>query len=133
MTVEEKKQAVSNYCELHSIECERDGKVCELYPIKELLCPADLENAEDIEKAYKLIHDDTHDAEDNPTNPYWENICKLQDKQRKKGIETYGQGLEYNHQPILIRIQHIQEELIDALMYLEWLKESVNGQQDNGK
>lgn len=29
-------------------------------------------------------------------SPYWENICKIADKQRKKGIETYGQGLEDN-------------------------------------
>lgn len=64
------------------------------------------------------------------SNPYWENICKLQDKQRAKGIETYGQGLEDNHEPVLVRIHHIQEELIDALMYLEWLKDALGGNID---
>jgi uncharacterized protein (DUF2164 family) len=68
---------------------------------------------------------------DRMNNPYWENICKLQDRQRKKGIETYGQGLEDNHQPVLVRIQHIEEELIDALMYLEWLKDKLGG-MNNG-
>ena len=64
------------------------------------------------------------------SNPYWENICKLQDKQREKGIETYGQGLEDNHEPVMKRIQHIEEELVDALMYLEWLKDALGGNID---
>lgn len=125
MTVKEKKQALIDYCELHDIGCRLDGERCKLYVSD--LCINDLKDDEDVKRAYNLIHDDTYDDEDSSTNPYWENICKLQDKQRKKGIETYGQGLEDNHQPILIRIQHIEEELIDALMYLEWLKEGING------
>ena len=64
-----------------------------------------------------------------PKNPYWDNITKLQEKQRNKGIDTYGQGLENNDQPIETRIVYIQEELIDALMYLEWLKEKVNDER----
>ena len=58
-------------------------------------------------------------------NPYWFRVTQLADKQRAKGIDTYGQGLEDNDADVLTRIQHIEEELIDALMYLEWLKEGL--------
>ena len=58
-------------------------------------------------------------------NPYWERICKLSDKQRAKGIETYGQGIECNPAAMLKRIEHLQEELIDGLMYCEWIKDKL--------
>lgn len=64
------------------------------------------------------------------TNPYWERITQMADKQREKGISTYGQGLERNTVPdALKRIEYIQEELIDALMYMEWLKERLEGEK----
>lgn len=58
-------------------------------------------------------------------NPYWERICKLSAKQRVKGLETYGQGLESNPAAMQKRIEHLQEELIDALMYCEWMKDKL--------
>lgn len=58
-------------------------------------------------------------------NPYWERICKLSDKQRAKGIKTYGQGLESNPVAMMKRIEHLQEELIDGLMYCEWIKDKL--------
>ena len=63
--------------------------------------------------------------EEEKYNPYWENICKIADKQRKKGIETYGQGVEDNHWDVEKRIQYLEEELVDALMYCEWIKEGI--------
>jgi hypothetical protein len=60
-----------------------------------------------------------------PKNPYWERICELSDKQRAKGMETYGQGLESNPADMLKRIEHLQEELIDGLMYCEWIKDKL--------
>jgi hypothetical protein len=59
-------------------------------------------------------------------NPYWENICTIAEKQRAKGIETYGKGLEDNKADIIARIEHLEEELVDALMYCEWIKEALN-------
>ena len=59
-------------------------------------------------------------------NPYWDNITKLAEIQREKGIKTYGKGLEDNPADVLTRIQYIEEELIDALMYLEWIKEGLH-------
>ena len=66
-------------------------------------------------------------------NPYWERITQMSDRQREKGIKTYGQGLELFTTPDVIkRIEYIQEELIDGLMYLEWLKEKLKGEAENG-
>ena len=55
-------------------------------------------------------------------NPYWERICEMADRQRAKGMETYGKGLEDNPLTIIERLTYLQEELIDSLMYLEHLK-----------
>ena len=66
-------------------------------------------------------------------NPYWRRITQMSDRQREKGIETYGQGLEHFTTPNAFqRIEYIQEELIDALMYLEWLKDILKGETNNG-
>lgn len=66
-------------------------------------------------------------------NPYWERITEMATVQREKGIKTYGRGLElFNTPDAFERIEYIQEELIDALMYLEWLKEKIQlGGTDN--
>ena len=56
-------------------------------------------------------------------NPYWNNICAIAYRQRKKGLETYGKGLEDNKADIIARIEHLEEELVDALMYCEWIKD----------
>lgn len=58
-------------------------------------------------------------------NPYWYNICKIADRQRNKGIETYGKGIEMNPADAVTRIEYLQEELVDALMYCEWIKASL--------
>ena len=58
-------------------------------------------------------------------NPYWERISKIAHQQRVKGLETYGQGLEMNPADMIKRIEHLQEELIDGLMYCEWIKDKM--------
>lgn len=58
-------------------------------------------------------------------NPYFERICGLFEQQRRKGLKTYGQGLERNPAAITKRIEHLQEELVDALMYCEWIKDKI--------
>ena len=65
-------------------------------------------------------------------NPYWQRITALADKQRAKGMSKYGVGLENNTANATERVRHIQEELIDALMYLTWLEESLKeGEADD--
>ena len=61
-----------------------------------------------------------------PNNPYWENVCAMADRQRAKGMATYGQGIEMNPADAITRIEYLQEELIDALMYCEWIKDSIH-------
>ena len=64
------------------------------------------------------------------SNPYWDNICSMAEKQRAKGMATYGKGLEANQAEILTRLEYLQEELIDALMYCEWIKDYIRRAQD---
>lgn len=74
-----------------------------------------------IERNYKILFGDEPTTED--SNPYWERICRLSERQRAKGMETYGQGLEMNPMGIVERLTYLEEELIDSLMYIEHIKE----------
>lgn len=56
---------------------------------------------------------------------YKKNIVKLIDKQILKGKENYGHTLDECPLQVLDAITNIQEELIDALFYLENLKDSL--------
>ena len=54
---------------------------------------------------------------------YWSNICEMQKRQTEKGIKTYGQPLEDNtSMTIFDRLEYLEEELIDGLMYIEHIK-----------
>ena len=63
-------------------------------------------------------------------NPYWANIEAIAARQRQKGIDTYGQGLEANPADIMTRLTYLEEELVDALMYCEWIKEKLGVKAD---
>lgn len=65
-------------------------------------------------------------------NSYWERISAISERQRAKGIETYGQGLESNPAAIMTRLTYLEEELIDGLMYIEWIKDKIKGSEANG-
>ena len=60
---------------------------------------------------------------------YNQQIMELYEQRDRKGISEYGQRLEDNHGDIFYRIQHIKEELADALKYIIWLEEGLR----NGK
>lgn len=63
---------------------------------------------------------------------YWDNICKMQEKQTAKGLATYGQTLEENTElSITERLTYLEEELIDALMYIEHIKVLLGGDNDD--
>lgn len=57
---------------------------------------------------------------------YKENIIEMIESQVKKGKENYGHTLDENPLQILEAISNAQEELIDALFYLENLKGKLN-------
>lgn len=65
-------------------------------------------------------------------NPYWKNICAIAERQRAKGVATYGQGIEMNPAEVITRIEYLQEELVDALMYCEWIKDGIKGPTEGG-
>lgn len=54
---------------------------------------------------------------------YKENIVKIIDNQILKGKENYGHTLDECPLQVLDAINNTQEELIDALFYLENLKD----------
>lgn len=56
---------------------------------------------------------------------YWNNICEIQKAQRAKGLNKYGTTLEANPMDIRTRLQYLEEELVDALMYIEHIKEAL--------
>lgn len=65
---------------------------------------------------------------------YWERVSAIQEKQTAKGIKTYGQTLEDNTGMSPIdRLEYLEEELVDALMYIEHLKESLRALEDDLK
>ena len=66
----------------------------------------------------------------NIANPYWERITATAERQRQKGLREYGQGLEANPADIVTRLNYLEEELVDALMYCEWIKEKLGGRAD---
>lgn len=60
-----------------------------------------------------------------PADTYRDAIVALIDRQRAKGLSKYGQTLEENTTLTTEqRIEHAQEELVDALQYLEHLKQA---------
>ena len=61
----------------------------------------------------------------NTANPYWERITATAERQREKGIAEYGQGLECNPANIVTRMNYLEEELIDAFMYIECAKDYI--------
>lgn len=62
---------------------------------------------------------------------YWDRITAMYERQRNKGIASYGQILEDNDaMDIIERIEYLEEELIDALVYWEHAKEILKSERD---
>jgi hypothetical protein len=51
----------------------------------------------------------------------------------KKGVEKYGVTLERNDIDLLGWVQHLQEELMDAVLYVERIKDELQNQTKAGK
>lgn len=115
------------YDEWSETPCDHRCQVCPVGKNNNgtgLLC-ADLAEI-DLEKAVALLgYEIVDDSTRANLNPYWERITAISQRQRAKGIRTYGQGLEANRAAIETRLEYIQEELIDALMYIEWVKDGL--------
>ena len=54
---------------------------------------------------------------------YRQAIIDLLDKQTHKGLLKYGKPIDKNPLDIVTRLEYIQEELIDGLVYIEHVKQ----------
>lgn len=59
---------------------------------------------------------------------YWDRITAIYNRQREKGLKKYGRPLEDNPASIDTRIRYIEEELVDALMYCEWVRDELRNE-----
>lgn len=59
------------------------------------------------------------------SNKYLSEMIKGYASQRQKGINKYATVLEQNDDSMINRLDHINQELMDALMYIEWAKDKV--------
>lgn len=92
-------------------------------PLSQIFAAEHLELVVDPEEEEKA--GEIKDAE---KHPYRMAVEKLLDRQEEKGISKYGVTLDKN---VTLtgtqRIEHLEEELIDALMYCEHLKAGIGG------
>lgn len=58
-------------------------------------------------------------------NRYWDRINAIYHRQKAKGLKKYGMPLEANPAAIQIRLTYLEEELVDGLMYIEWIKDKI--------
>lgn len=71
---------------------------------------------------------------DGISKSYWDNITAMYNKQREKGLATYGMTLEENTDlTVEERITMLQEELIDGLVYMEHIKQGLKSDQNTTK
>lgn len=120
MTNAEKKGAIQQHC--GCIGCKHDFKEQSELPCRR--CRYTLHASNPLYKLCPDLYEPK--SPQSPDNPYWERINAIAEKQRAKGMNKYGVGLESNPAAIMERINHLQEELIDALMYCEWIKDHLS-------
>lgn len=60
------------------------------------------------------------------SDPIVEKVIKSYRKRSSKGIAKYGTTMADNPLSSLEWLQHLQEELMDATLYIERLKEELN-------
>ena len=122
MTREEKAAKIRAFCDARDITGERcDG--CPLCDFTERGCFEEIAEDWIIDRNYRVLFSDS-DSEDRPD--YWREICKIQARQTEKGLAKYGQRLEDNENlGIIERLEYLEEELIDGLMYIEHIKAAL--------
>lgn len=127
MTVNEKRVIVERYCD------SKDCRYCELTRDDWKNWVADSSvgkcihiakaTEEELDRAIAII--EGREIAADPGNPYWDRITAVANRQRSKGLKEYGKGVEDDTADINVRLDRIEEELIDALMYLEHLRDGI--------
>ena len=111
MTIEDKRAALVAACDLM-----QDCSYCPLDQSEIGLCYSEGAN---VEKNYEIMFNNRGEL----NGPYWKYIEDLATRQRMKGVANYGQVIEDNPMTIRERLEYLEEELIDALFYIEHIKE----------
>ncbi len=112
MTREEKAAKIREYCDRVNSGATLFCEKCPLYDFPENDCSG---GDADIDRNYEILF--------GKDVSYWENICKIQARQTAKGIKKYGKRLEDNRVLTMTeRLEYLEEELIDGLMYIEHIK-----------
>jgi hypothetical protein len=57
-----------------------------------------------------------------------EQVVSKFNERSQRGITKYGSTLERNDLDVVDWMNHLQEELMDAILYLERMKKDINGQ-----
>lgn len=53
------------------------------------------------------------------------------ERRQKRGIEKYGMTLSANMAELEARLQHMKEELLDGVMYLQWSINKIKEKNEN--
>ena len=61
---------------------------------------------------------------------YWKEITRINEKQQRKGLHEYGQTLEENKELTVVEtLTMLEEELVDALNYIEKIKDLLQSNE----
>jgi hypothetical protein len=63
--------------------------------------------------------------ENQQIDPILMNVMTKYYERSEKGIKKYGTTLENNSLPLMDWLNHLQEELMDATLYIEKLKQEI--------
>lgn len=58
-------------------------------------------------------------------NKVIQNVLKMVESQQNKGFSKYGEYVTPDHLDVTEWVHHLQEELCDALIYLECIKQKL--------
>lgn len=72
-----------------------------------------------------LSGDDLVQAEEHPSQSIADRICAEIQLRAEAGLKKYGMPLDDNPAAILERLQHIKEELMDAIGYIQWAQDKL--------
>lgn len=70
------------------------------------------------------------DVQTGIASAYWDRVNFIANLQRTKGLYHYGTTLEANPADIKMRLRMLEEELVDALMYIEWINDWLEGMNE---
>lgn len=130
MTFAQKRELVGEYCRGECNDCPLLNEPWDHFYKHRPCLDISLADEAELDRALALFNAPKPEAAPVEPDPdrrdYWANVCAIQKRQTEKGIRTYGQRLEDNKSLTpLQRLEYLEEELIDALMYIEHIKELI--------